>query len=95
MPGGHTRQARIEERRRPLPAVGVRIGAVGRRDVLDRVAVQRVVEVERETQLAPADVKLLFTDRSSWLKRGPYSEFGVIRFTTAASRSASTPRGRS
>src|SRR5207248_5041778 len=47
----HPRKARIQERGRPQPG-----HAVGRDDVLNRIAVQCVVEVERQPQPAPADV---------------------------------------
>src|SRR5229473_5999256 len=46
---GHTGQSRIEKRGRPQPR-----RTVGRCDVLNRVAVQRVVKVERQPKVAPA-----------------------------------------
>src|SRR4249919_1896290 len=56
----HARQARVQERRWPRPPVAR--GRVRRGHVLDRVAVQRVVKIEREPQAAPSDVQR-FADR--------------------------------
>src|SRR5579859_6728601 len=55
---GHAGQPRIQERGRPQPEIRSG-GRVGRGDVLNRIAVQRVVEVEGQSQPAPAKIDAL------------------------------------
>src|SRR5713101_1042444 len=72
---GHAGQPRIQERGRPQPEIRPS-GRVGRGDVLNRIAVQRVVEVERQSQPAPFNDRYLVHREVQLIEAGSKQRVG-------------------